>query len=184
MPITYTDTAIMLDGEAMAYTWKGDTMVLNFADGSSFDLVVTDKNPTDTTLSAFDWKTGEWEETDMEADLLSYLQWPGQTFSTMDLSNTTLSLRGDWGEGTVWFKSNTNGSVVESMKFYVENSSYDNLRELLVSAYGDPTEEGEEPYAESNGGAVLYCWFDHPAGSLRLSSADEYDFVEIQVNTD
>ena len=183
MPITYTDTAVMLDGETMAYTWKGDTMVLNFADGSSFDLVVTDEDPADAALSEFDWETGEWEETDMEAELLSYLQWPGQTFSELDLTDATLSLRGTWGEATVWFKSGTNGSVVDSMNFYVESGSYDDLRELLVSAYGEPTDEGEEPYAESNGGSVLYCWFDYPAGTLRLIAASEYDFVEIMVNT-
>jgi len=185
LPITYTDTTVTMDGEAMEYTWKGDTMVLTFADGSSFDLVVTDENPADSNLSEFDWETGDWEETDMEAEILSYLQWPGQPFSTMDLSDATLSLRSTWGEATVWFKTDGDGnSVVESMKFYVETGSYDDLRQMLVSAYGEPTDEGEEPYVESNGGAVAYCWFEHPAGTLRLSAASEYDFMEILVNTD
>lgn len=184
LPITYTDTTVTMDGEAMEYTWKGDTMVLNFVDGSSFDLVATDENPADTVVSESDWETGEWEETDMETEILSYLQWPGQTFSTMDLSDATLSLQCAWGEATVWFKTGADGSsMVESMRFYVDTGSYDDLRQMLVDAYGDPTDEGEEPYVESNGGAVSYCWFDYPAGTLRLASASEYDFVEIQVNT-
>lgn len=185
LPITYSDTAVTMDGEAMEYTWKGDTMVLTFADGSSFDLVVTDEKPADSVASEFDWDTGVWEETDMEAEILSYLQWPEQTFSTMDLSDATLSLRSTWGEATVWFKTDANGSsVVESMRFYVETGSHEELRQMLVDAYGEPTDEGEEPYAESNGGAVSYCWFDYPAGTLRLSAASEYDFMEIHVNTD
>jgi len=119
----------------------------------------------------------------MEAELLTYLQWPGQTFSAMDLSDATLSLQGSWGEATVWFKTSADGSVVDSINFYVDNSSYDALREILVGAYGEPTDEGEEPYVESNGGSVSYCWFEYPAGSLQLVSASEYDFVEIKVNT-
>ena len=185
LPITYTDTIVTMDGEAMEYTWKGDTMVLTFVDGSSFDLVVTDENPADSNLSEFGWETGEWEETDMEAEILSYLQWPGQPISTLDLSDATMSLQGTWGGATIWFKTDADGnSVVESMKFYVETGSYDDLRQMLVGAYGEPTDEGEEPYVESNGGAVAYCWFEHPTGTLRLSAASEYDFVEILVNTD
>lgn len=185
LSITYTDTTVIMGSEAMEYTWKGDTMVLTFADDSSFDLVLTDENPADSSLSEFDWDTGEWEETDMEAEILSYLQWPGQNFSTMDLSDATLSLRSTWGEATVWFKTDAGGSsMVESMHFYVETVSYEELRQILVSSYGEPTDEGEEPYAEANGGAVSYCWFDYPAGPLRLSSASERDYVEILVNTD
>ena len=183
LPVTYTDTTVTMDGEAMEYTWKGDTMVLTFVDGSSFDLVVTDENPADAIVSGFEWEAEAWEDTDMEEELLSYLQWPGQAFSQMDLSDATLSLRGTWGEATAWFQADADGSVVESMHFYVDTGTYDDLRELLVSAYGEPTDEGEEPYSESNGGAVAYCWFDHPAGTLRLRAASEYDFVEILVDT-
>ena len=180
LPVTYTDTTVTMGGEAMEYTWKGDTMVLTFADGSSFDLVATDEKPAASGQPEMDWETGE-----METEILSYLNWPGQTFSTMDLSDATLSLQGTWGEATVWFKTDAGGnSVVESMNFYVETGSYDELRQMLVSAYGEPTDEGEEPYVESNGGAVAYCWFEHPAGTLRLSAASEYDFMEILVNTD
>ena len=184
-PITYTDEAVTMDGETMPYTWKGDTMVLNLADGSSFDLEVTDENPAEATMSEFNWETGAWEETDMEAELMSYLQWPGQAFSPLDLRDATLSLSGTWGNATVWFKPGADGgSEVESMHFCVETGGYDELRELLVSAYGEPTDEGEEPYAASNGGAVAYCWFTHPAGALRLSAASERDYLEIRLSTD
>ena len=180
MPITYTDTAITLDGEALTYTWKGETMVLTFTDGSSFDLVVTDEDPDAAVMSEFDWETGEWEETDMETEILSYLEWPGQVFSQMDLTNGSLSLRGGWGEGTVWFQLDEAGnSLVESISLYISDLDFLSLQALLADRYGEPTEEGEEPYAEANGGAVTYCWFEHPAGSLRLSMGSEQDFSVI-----
>lgn len=180
MPITYTDTAITLDGEALTYTWKGETMVLTFTDGSSFDLVVTDEDPDAAVMSEFDWETGEWEETDMETEILSYLEWPGQVFSQMDLTNGSLSLRGGWGEGTVWFQLDEAGnSLVESISLYISDLDFLSLQALLADRYGEPAEEGEEPYAEANGGAVTYCWFEHPAGSLRLSMGSEQDFSVI-----
>lgn len=180
MPITYTDTAITLDGEALTYTWKGETMVLTFTDGSSFDLVVTDEDPDAAVMSEFDWETGEWEETDMETEILSYLEWPGQVFSQMDLTNGSLSLRGGWGEGTVWFQLDEAGnSLVESISLYISDLDFLSLQALLADRYGEPTEEGEEPYAEANGGAVTYCWFEHPAGSLQLSMGSEQDFSVI-----
>lgn len=184
MAITYTDSSITMEGEILNCSWKGETMVLTFPDGSSFDLVVTEEDPADAAVSEDFRETEEWEESEMEAELLTYLQWPGKAFSDMDLQDGVLTLQGAWGETTVWFKPGTNGgSVVESMHFFVDDADYDDLRELLIRTYGTPTDEGEEPYAESNGGAVLYCWFDHPAGTLRLSAASEYEFTEIWMQT-
>lgn len=116
----------------------------------------------------------------METEILSYLEWPGQVFSQMDLTNGSLSLRGGWGEGTVWFQLDEAGnSLVESISLYISDPDFLSLQALLADRYGEPTEEGEEPYAEANGGAVTYCWFEHPAGSLRLSMGSEQDFSVI-----
>ena len=184
VPVTYDASTVTVDGETASYTQKDTTMELTLADGSSFNLQLTTEDPADASASTFNWETEAWEETDMETELLSYLNWPGQVFSTMDLSDASLSLEGTWGEAVVWFKTDADGnSVVEQMNFYVEAGTYEDLREMLIRSYGEPTEEGEEPYAESNGGAVTYCWFNHPAGTLRLSAASEQDFLEILVNT-
>lgn len=181
IPITYDDREIELEGETMDYSIADSTMELTYPDGSSFELEVTDEDPADTVPDVPDEDPEAWAELPVETDALAYLEWPGQILSQMDLSDTSLSLEGDWGEGTVWFRMESEGSVVERMSLYIHEPDFDALRERLSAQYGEPTEEGEEPYVASNGGAVRYCWFAHPAGSLRLSAGDEQDFSVISI---
>ena len=61
---------------------------------------------------------------------------------------------------------------------------YSEVREILIERYGEPTDEGEEPYVESNGGAVLYSWFEYSGGTVHLASGSEQDFLEITVAMD
>lgn len=174
-PITYDDKELRMGGEILPYTMKGKTMELNFPDGTSFVLEETDEVP-----EATDQDTEAWEESDVEAEFLTYLTWPGQPFSEMPLAGASLTVEGRWGEGSVWFTTDENGSSrVESMSLYVSEPDYDTVRDLLIEQYGEPTDEGEEPYAAANGGAVSYCWFEHPEGELRLSAGSEQDFSTI-----
>ncbi len=178
--ITYDKKNLRLDGQSMPYEIKGDTMAFTYPDGSVFELKKTEEDPGMGDLADNGWEGGKWEVEDMLPALEIFLDWPGKELKDLEVSQASLSMDAEWGNATAWL--NMDGEV-ESLNLYIYDVSFEDLREMLADRYGEPTDEGEEPYAESNGGAVNYCWFEHPAGTMKLASASEYDFIQIMINS-
>ena len=177
--ITYNKKELRLDGQSMPYDIKGDTMTFTYPDGTVFELVESDEDPAKATLADDGWNAEAWEEDpDMISELEEYLNWPGKTPAELDLGDRSLTVETEWGNAVVRFMPD---GVVGEVDLYIHDCTYEALRAELEAQYGKPTSEGEEPYVESNGGVVRFAWFDHPAGSQKLSAASEYNFIRIIV---
>lgn len=73
-------------------------------------------------------------------------------------------------------EASAESSVAESIWIHVGKVSYDDCRLALIERFGEPLDEGEEPYVEINGGAVTWCSFETENITIRLQkgSAKEY----------
>jgi len=169
---TYDKKTMKMGGEEMPYTVSGDTMEFTYVDGSAFTLQETQADP-----EAAGVVTNGWEEPKMSEDVLRYLDWPGQDVSELELDGAWLEVEGDGYSGAVYL----DGTRVEGFHLFIDGASYEELHAMLTERCGEATDEGEEPYAEANGGAVTYSWFQYKTGTIRLSSASERDYVEIEM---
>jgi len=180
LPMTYDNETLEIEGESMSYSVRRDEMEFEYADGSVFTLEVTQEDPDTVLVPELDWDTGEMEEQDMSSALPAQMHWIGQPIAGLDLDGATLSFSQNNYSGTAWLAENVDGElVVERIHLFLNDCTYSDVREMLIDQYGEPTDEGEEPYVASNGGAVTYCWFEHPVGTLRLTSGSEEDFLKI-----
>ncbi len=84
--------------------------------------------------------------------------------------------------GIIYFDRGSEGNVgkISHVWIHVKNLSYDRCHEELVSLYGEPTDEGENPYVEADGGAVNWANYDTNGTRIRLSCASERDYVEME----
>ncbi|MBR1738393.1 MAG: hypothetical protein IJ736_15545, partial [Firmicutes bacterium] len=64
---------------------------------------------------------------------------------------------------------------------HIKGLDYDKCRSELISLYGGPESEREEPYAEVNGGAVTWARFTDDDTIIRLSRASEREYVELDL---
>ena len=86
--------------------------------------------------------------------------------------------------GIIYFSGNQEGDTgpVESLWIHVKEIGFEKCREELQSLFGDPSSEGEEPYVESNGGAVMWADFSEGGYDIRLSNGSERDYCEISIS--
>ncbi|MBR2742148.1 MAG: hypothetical protein IKD89_01000 [Clostridia bacterium] len=70
---------------------------------------------------------------------------------------------------------------VESVWIHVKGVGFDKCRGELAAKYGEPLFEGEEPYVEANGGAVMWAEFRDGDTVIRLSNASEREYDEIEI---
>lgn len=177
VPISYDATTITIDTDVSTYTISDGKMECKMFDGSIMNLEPTDEIPAvDTEIEP----TANVLHCD---DLMTMLDWLGKTSAELGLDNETVStgipvetVFNDLPvDGTVWFED----GVLERFNLYLDGVGYEDLCAVMREYCGEATDEGEEPYAESNGGVVSYSWFDHSAGTIRVASASEYEFVEM-----
>ena len=71
--------------------------------------------------------------------------------------------------------------VVERAWIHIKETSYDECKGLLSEKFGDPIEKGDIPYAEVNGGAVEWSFYQYEDVGIRLSSASERDYRELHL---
>ena len=76
---------------------------------------------------------------------------------------------------------NVDDYVAKSIWLHIKKVGYDESKKQLTERFGSPTDEGENPYVEIDGGAVRWAIYQHKEIEIRLSSASERDFVEISV---
>lgn len=76
---------------------------------------------------------------------------------------------------------NVDDYVAKSIWIHIKKVEYDESKRQLTERFGNPTDEGENPYVEIDGGAVRWAIYQHKEIEIRLSSASERDYVEITV---
>jgi len=58
---------------------------------------------------------------------------------------------------------------------------YEEVKKLLAKRLLAPYLEGEEPYAEANGGAVEYCYFKGQGLDYHLSKGSLHSFCRLEI---
>ncbi|MBR1443568.1 MAG: hypothetical protein IJ583_08550 [Firmicutes bacterium] len=66
---------------------------------------------------------------------------------------------------------------------HIKDLDYSKCREELIKLYGEPLMQGEEPYVEVNGGAVIWSEFTDNDTLIRLSCASERNYIEIDIES-
>jgi hypothetical protein len=83
--------------------------------------------------------------------------------------------------GILHFDETADDYLAKSIWIHVGNLGYDECKTRLSKKYGNPTEEGEEPFVEIDGGAVTWATYRFQNIELRLSAASERDFTELNI---
>lgn len=78
----------------------------------------------------------------------------------------------------------TNAKPAVSAYIYCYGMSFDEAVQKLSGIFGEPTASGEEPYAEANGGAVQWAEFFSESTEVMLSSAENYDYILLNLYDD
>lgn len=85
--------------------------------------------------------------------------------------------------GIIYFAKADDGNpgIADSVWIHIKNTGYEDCYTELQKLFGDPISEGEEPYVEANGGAVMWAVFRDGEYELKLSSASEREYTEINI---
>lgn len=76
---------------------------------------------------------------------------------------------------------NVDDYVAKNIWIRIKKVGYDECKKQLTKRFGSPTDEGENPFVEIEGGAVRWAIYRLKEIEIRLSSASQRDFVEIDV---
>ena len=87
------------------------------------------------------------------------------------------TVSGKSGDGRAYMKGED--KVVTEVSINAYEAEYEELKELLTERFGEPSEEGMEPYAKVNGGAVTWVIFETDGFKAKLSKASEQDWCRI-----
>ncbi len=85
--------------------------------------------------------------------------------------------------GVIYFSKDDSGEPdkVDSIWIHVKEMGFEQCMEELERLYGQPLDEGETPYVEADGGAVIWAKFQNGDVILKLSDASERDYSEIEI---
>ncbi len=85
--------------------------------------------------------------------------------------------------GVIYFSKDDAGEPdkVDSVWIHVKGAGFEHYRDELEKLYGQPVDEGETPYVEADGGAVMWAKFQDGDIVIRLSNASERDYTEIEI---
>ena len=129
---------------------------------------------------------------------LEFIDWTGKKLSDIGLDadqlSAALSSGSIKGEGkingeavdvkiSVWQDKNEE-DIVESIDFYIDDTDFERMNEMLTEIYGPASSSGEEPYVQANGGAVLWAEYKIPTGVLKLTSGSEQSFICLTSKTE
>lgn len=86
--------------------------------------------------------------------------------------------------GIIYFSKDYEGNtgLIDSLWIHVKGIGFEKCCEALQKLFGDPVSEGEEPYVEANGGAVMWADFRDGDLEIRLSNASEREYCEISIS--
>ena len=82
----------------------------------------------------------------------------------------------------IYFERGTDNDdhIISSIWIHIKGVGFDKCKEELSALYGEPYSQGEEPYVEANGGAVMWADFRDGDTLIRLSNASEREYDEIE----
>ena len=86
--------------------------------------------------------------------------------------------------GAAWFwpSDEENIPCMDSVSFSVKNSSIGDFYGQLNDLYSGPSDAGEEPYVELNGGARQWYTFDAGGALINISQGSRESFVSITIS--
>ncbi len=73
------------------------------------------------------------------------------------------------------------GYLAKSIWIHIKNAGYDECKRRLSEKFGSPVDEGENPFVEVDGGAVTWAFYQFEDIEIRLSSASQRNYVEINI---
>ncbi len=85
--------------------------------------------------------------------------------------------------GVIYFSKNDSGEPdkINHIWIHIKEKGFEQCRGELEKLYGQPFDEGETPYVEADGGAVVWAKYQDGDIILRLSNASERDYSEIEI---
>ena len=125
-------------------------------------------------------------------DLLETFKWVGKTPSELEIDEKYLddigfAIKGKIFEakadGTITFDlKDTSKKIVHDVTVYVYEKDLPFVRclEKLNEIYSEPDSSGEEPYAEANGGTVIWFSFYTGKGIVHISMGENNTFYTIR----
>jgi len=126
-------------------------------------------------------------------DILSTTDWIGKTKKELNLDvdekETHVRIEGDFlgspADGNISFhdKNSEGDSVAKWVSFTIKKKSIVDFFEKLMDLYGGPVNEGMEPYAKDNGGAVEWFEFDAGKAIVRIQQGSEQNYVTVTINS-
>lgn len=72
--------------------------------------------------------------------------------------------------------------LAKSIWIHVKNVGYGECKRQLSIKFGNPIEEGENPFVEVDGGAVTWTLYKFQDIEIRLSSASQREYIEIDID--
>lgn len=69
----------------------------------------------------------------------------------------------------------------DTVYIYSYEVGFDEAAQELTKLYGEPTGTGEEPYVETNGGALSWADFENDGLKIKLTQGSENDYISITV---
>lgn len=130
------------------------------------------------------------------AELSDCLSWLGLPAEETDIDSAAIreSSSGPMAEvsgllfgtdayGDIRFGAEGAGYPVTEVNLTACDLTFDELRASLIGQYGQPQDEGEEPYAETSGGAVLWCEFADGNVRVKISAPSERNYVSLEART-
>lgn len=132
----------------------------------------------DNILDCIDWIGKEPIEIGIADEAIN----KGETFHTFSI-NGQLANKSFYGKVYLKTPKGQWNDLVDTIYFHSKEFDFEDCRDMLVRSLGLPYDEGEEPYVEINGGAVLWCDFITEYGvRLRVSKASNYDYLDITIS--
>lgn len=74
-----------------------------------------------------------------------------------------------------------NSEKTDRLWIHIGESTFSECENILKERFGQETGSGEEPYAEVNGGAVLWRTYETDKLQIRLSTASQRTYAEISI---
>ncbi len=130
----------------------------------------------------------------LTGDLLGCADFLGKTAKEVGIPQSVISdgvISRTYADGTLfgnedyavlYFDDAGGEPTVGRIWIHSGKSGFETCRTELVKLYGEPLDEGENPYVEVDGGAVVWADFTGDGVSVRLSAASERNYAEITIN--
>ena len=128
-------------------------------------------------------------------DLLATYELLGKTKEEMGIPDELIRSYAGWEEayldgtlltttdyGVIHFKPNdSNILVADSIWIHVGEVKYQDCLKALIERFGEPIDDGQEPYVEVNGGSVRWITFEYESFLIKFSQASERNYCEINI---